>query len=598
MVSSHHASSPDPTPGDPTPPGDLAARIDHLTEAVARLEARILRLEGAPLADLPDSGASEPSATWPVPPLLEEGFALVPLLGMIGRVCLILGGAFFFRALTDAGTIPRGIGVALGLAYALTWSLVAWRAKPPMHAAFYALSSVLITYPLLWESTTTFGILRPPVAAGLLLGAAGLHVGVAWNRSLKPIAWIATFAVLGTAFGLMVATQSLEGFTALFLALGAGSLWLTYGRRWHAIRWPAALAADLAVLVLTVFAAWPGGPPEAYRGLSANRAMALALGLVVIYLGSFAARMLQRRRTLNPFEAIRTVLVLLVGFGGAVRVALASGSGAGLLGGGVLLAGLGCYGAAAPFAADREDLRANFSFFTTLALVFLLLGGPIVLPREAFAFAAGLLGLATAALGIRLRRTVLLTHGAVLLTAGAFASGLLAQGLSAFLGPASGLVPPPLPAVASLTLLVATHLVMVARRPSGPLPWRLRLPPFVLGIQAVLGLGALAIWAGLRLVRPGAPDPGLLAAFRTGALSVAAIGLAALGRRPAARELRWLVYPLLALAALKFLLEDLSTGRPLTLFLAFMVYGAALILAPRFLKPGQAEAEGPPAGEM
>lgn len=585
----------DPSADPMLPPSKkaLEARVDELSRALARLEARVQRLEG--YGGAPDTVDLVPPEAVPVAgPEKEEHGSLAAVLGMAGQVCLILGGAFLLRSLTDAGTVPRGVGMALGLAYAGVWTMLAWRVPSPLHATFYALSSILIAYPLLWESTTTFAILRAPGAASLLLLAAGLHIGVAWIRALRAIAWVATLSVLGTAFGLMVATQSLEWFVALFLTLGAGSLWLTYGRRWHALRWPAALAADLAVVVLTVLTAWPGGPPEGYRSLSPERSMLLALGLVVIYLGSFAARMLQRRRTLNAFEAVQTGLVLLAGFGGAVRVALASGSGAGLLGGGVLIAGAGCCGAAYPFVADQEDLRANFSFFATLALVFLLLGGPIVLPRVAFALAAGLLGLAASSLGLRLRRTILLLHGTVLLTAGAFASGLLAQGLAAFLGPAAGLARPSAPALAILALLAATHALQVARRPAGPLPWRFRVPSLLLGAQAVLGLGASAVWLLFHLTHGGGPDPGLLAALRTGALSAAAIGLAALSRRHPTSELGWLVYPLLALATVKFLFEDLPAGRPLTWFLAFMVYGAALILAPRFLKAPRAASESPP----
>ncbi|HEX9011378.1 MAG TPA: hypothetical protein VF804_13500, partial [Holophagaceae bacterium] len=535
---------PDSTPPPLLPPSKraLEARIETLSLALARLEARVQRLEG--YGGAPRAADLAPPEAAPVADPEKEGQgSLVPILGMVGQVCLILGGAFLLRTLTDGGTLPRLGGTALGLAYAVVWAVVAWRAAPPLHATFYALSSILITYPLVWESTTTFAILRAPTAALLLLLAACLHIGVAWIRSLRAIAWVAILSVLAAAFGLMVATQSIEWFVALFLALGAGSLWLTYGRRWHALRWPAALAADLAVLVLTVLVAWPGGPPEGYRGLSPERSMALALALVVIYLGSFAARMLQRRRTLNAFEMVQTALVLLAGFGGAVRVALASGSGAGLLGGGVLVAGIGCGAAASPFIADQEDLRANFSFFTTLALVFLLLGGPIVLPRTAFALAAGFLGLAATALGLHLRRTILLLHGTVSLTAGALACGLLAQALGAFLGRAAELSLPTVPALALLALLGASHALLVARRPPGPLPWRFRLPSLLLGTQAVLGLGALAVWGAFRLAHGGA-DPGLLAAVRTGALSAAATGLAALCRRHPASELRWLVFPL------------------------------------------------------
>jgi hypothetical protein len=54
-----------------------------------------------------------------------------------------------------------------------------------------------------------------------------------------------------------------------------------------------------------------------------------------------------------------------------------------------------------------------------------------------------------------------------------------------------------------------------------------------------------------------------------------------LGRREAWREAGWLVYPLLAATGLKILLEDLPRGRPATLFVAFALYGAALVAVAR-----------------
>ncbi len=563
---------------------DLEARVQALVQAVAGLEARVARLEARPSRG--DAEAPLPAGAPPVPPVLTEDGTpgLVTLLALAGQLCLVLGGALFLRSLTDAGTLPRMAGATLGLAYASLWSLLAWRVRAPWHATTYALASVLIAYPLVWEATTTFGIFTPSLAVAVLLAASALHVGVAWVRSFQPVAWIAFLAALGTAFGLMAATQALVWFTALFLVFGAGSLWLTYGRRWHALRWPAALAADLAVGILAVIAAWPGGPPPGYQTITPRLGLGLALGLVVIYLGSFAARMLTRRRTLNAFETVQSALVLMAGFGGALRVAIVSGSGAGLLGLGVLVAGLGCYAAAFPFAAEGEDLRANFSFFTSLAAIFLLAGGPTVLPPPAFALAAGALGLVSMGIGLRLRRTILLLQGTVFLAAAAIASGGAAWTWAAFLDPSPALEAPTLVAAATVVLAACAHLLLVVKRPQENLGWRLRLPSLLVGALGALGAAAGCIWFGLRIVGPATVDPGQFAAFRTGVLSVLAIGLAALARLLPASELPWLVFPLLGLDALKFLLQDLSVGRPLTLFPAFMAIGAALILAPRFLK--------------
>ena len=112
----------------------------------------------------------------------------------------------------------------------------------------------------------------------------------------------------------------------------------------------------------------------------------------------------------------------------------------------------------------------------------------------------------------------------------------------------------------------------------------MRAPVLALGALAAAGFGALVIRACCGAFSQGVPEAGTLAVARTGVLSALAIALAWLGRRVPILELRWLVYPLLAVTALKFLFEDLAVGRPLTLFLAFMFFGATLILAPRLLK--------------
>jgi len=564
----------------------IEARFMALMDAIRGLEARVSALESA---------ASEPARPAPLP-LMEEGPLLdtalpspARVLGLVGRVCLILGGAYFIRALVDAGTLPQGAGVTLGLAYAATWAILADRAKRPMDASCHALASVLIAYPLIVESTTHFGILAPGLAALLLLATVGLHAAVAWRRDLHATIWIATLAALGSGFVMMAARQAIEPFVAVFLALGAGSLWFTYGRRWHGLRWPTALAADTGVLVLTVLAAWPGGPPGAYRGLSLNRALFLALALAVVYIGSFAGRMLQRRRVVNAFEMIQTALVLLVGFGGAVRVSLASGSGTSLLGEGVALAGVGCYAAALPFAGDHEETRSNFNFFTFLSLILVLLGGSIVLPLPLFAALSGTLGLVAMLAALHLRRTVLVLQSGIYLTTSMLASGLLSWAFHVFTDPAGPAAPVPVAGLASLAALSATLLLFVFRMPADPVAIRVRLAVLILGTQATAVYGALAIRA---CCGGGATDAGGLALARTGVLSAVSIALAWLGRRIPVLELKWMVYPILALTALKFLFEDMAVGRPLTLFLAFMFFGTTLILSPRLLK-APASAGGP-----
>lgn len=593
-MSTAQAPSLKAAPGEALPAG-IEARLATLAERVQGLETRVRALESqVPAAAGP--GQPQPAAL----AFGEEGPLLDPalpgparILGLAGRVCLILGGGYLIRALVDAGTLPRSGGVALGLAYAAAWAVLADRAKRPLDASCHALASVLIAYPLIVESSTRFGILAPERAAPALLAMAVLHAAVAWRRNLQATLWIATLAALGSGFAVMAARQTVAPFVAVFLALGAGTLWLTYGRRWHGLRWPTALAADAGVLLLTTLAAWPGGPPGAYRGLSLAWAQFLALALAGTYIGSFAVRMLQRRRVMNAFEVIQTALVLLVGFGGALRVSLASGSGTLLLGAGVSLAGVGCYAAALPFADDQEETRANFNFFTFLALTFLLLGGPIVLPLALFAVLSGILGLGAMLAALHLRRTVLVLQSGLYLAVSALVSGWAPWAFRVFTDPTGPATPMSPAGLASLAALSATLLLFLLRRPPEPVTIRMRPAILVMGALAAAGLGALAIRA---CCGDGAPDPAHLALARTGVLSALTIALAWLGRKIPVLELRWMVYPLLALTALKFLVEDLAGGRPLTLFLAFMAFGTTLIAAPRLLKRRAAQ-NGPEADE-
>lgn len=430
---------------------ELENRLEELTREVHRLERRVAHVEGRGTEATTPESAPRPAAEADTPVAFLPETAGVPpaaLLGLLGKACLVLAGAFLIRTFTESGAIPKPAGVGLGFAYAAAWAFAADRSgrRGQTHAAiFHTLTAALIAYPLLWEATTRLGVLSPPwAAAGLLAATAGL-IAVAWRGSLEGAAWTVTLAALCTGLGLMLATSRVEAFSAVMILFGAGSLWLTYGQRWHALRWPVAVAADAAVLSLTVLAAWPGGPPAAYRGLSPRIALLLALGLVLVYLGSFAVRILQRRREVSLFEVVQTFLVLAVGFGGAVRVALATGSGSSLLGAAALAVGLGCYGAAFAFVEKQAEGGRNFAFFTSLALLLVFAGSPLLLEGAGLNAGWTLLGLLAAMLGVRFERSSLLAHGAAYLTAAALASGLIQDSIAAFLGPLG----PPAPCWAS-----------------------------------------------------------------------------------------------------------------------------------------------------
>jgi len=574
-------SSPSSQPGSP-PGAGLEERLTSLETTLAAVLERVAVLEaGAPLALPKATLAGTPAILLEPAPALPSG---VQIMGLIGKVCLILGGGYFIRTLAEAGRLPNALSVALGLAYAVTWALIALRDKQTMVATFDALASILIAYPLLVESTVRFKWLAPEVAAPLLLAVTVMHTVVAWRRDLQPMVWMATLGALGSALVMMAATHALEPFLAVLLVLGLASLWLTYDRRWQGLRWPTALAANLGALVLAYLAGWTGGPPEGYLHLSATRAMGFTLALAAGYLGSFAWRLRKQRRVVGAFERAQTCLALAVGFGGALRIALTSGSGGGFLGVGAILAGAACYAAAIPFARDEEPTRANFNYFSLLATFLLLLGGAMVAPLPWFAVLAGVLGLGALVGTIRTQRPSLLLQSAVYVAVACGGSGLLRWTFQAFLGPAGSGPAPSLATGCALALLAGTVGYALTRPPATETGPKLQAFTLVAGGLGVLSLGALAVGVIGPAQASGPAELARLAVGRTAVLTTLTIGLAWSARRIPTLDLRWLVYPFLALATIKFLFEDMAVGHPLTLFLAFMFLGTTFILAPRLLK--------------
>jgi hypothetical protein len=66
--------------------------------------------------------------------------------------------------------------------------------------------------------------------------------------------------------------------------------------------------------------------------------------------------------------------------------------------------------------------------------------------------------------------------------------------------------------------------------------------------------------------------------LRTAVLVGASTLLAALYRLRTRRELAWAAYAVLTLAALKIAVEDLPSGRAMTMFMSLVIFGGALIV--------------------
>jgi len=314
--------------------------------------------------------------------------------------------------------------------------------------------------------------------------------------------------------------------------------------------------------------------------------MAIALALFVLYLASFAVRTLVRHRNVTVFEAVQTVAVLTIGFGGAARIARATASGLGVLGGTAMALGLASY-AVAFVSVDRRSGRGkNFLFFTSLALILLVYGSFVAVPTALLAPLWGAFAVATAILGGRFDRVTLRAHAAVYVVCAAMVSGMLGIATTALVTATGSLSHFTPTALVALVSACASYVMIATTQASVDTPWKARLPRLVTALVAVLGIGALIVVFVGRVFLGDATDLAEMAAIRSAVLAGAALFLAAAGGQPRHRELGWLVYPVLAVAGFKLLLDDLQHGRPVTLFIAFACYGVALIVAPRLLKRG------------
>jgi hypothetical protein len=576
---------------------DRLAQIEGQLASIARgleqLEARVSALEARPAATAarrqpPGSGPAASPADATVT-ARAAGASLGAFVPLGGRTLLVLAGAFVLRALTEAETLPRLLGVGLGFAYAGAFVALADRAAARGQrdsAWFHGLAAALIGFPLLFEATTRFQLLPVPLAALLLVGFSAGELAVAVRRKLELLCWITTLAGIGVAVGLAISTGQLVAPTLALMVLGVATLWVAYVLDWYGPRWPVALATDFLVLVVAVRAT------SGHATEGPVLALTVTALLVLAYVGSFAARTLVLGRTVIPFEVAQTLGALTAGLGGAAWVMARSVEGAVPFGALIVAMGVGAYAAAFAFVDRRESGPTNFYFYTSVGLPLLLLGTERGLPGWASAATWGLLAVAAAFLARSTGRRTLAVHALLLALAAAAGSGLLQHADRALFG-AADVAWPPLSPIVYLVLACLAVTTVVSGGGARRAGWQQRLPQFASDVLLALSAaGVLAGWL-VTLLGPPGPEAGLgaIASARTGVLAGGALLAAWLGRREAWREAGGLAWPLLILLGLKILLEDLAKGRPATLMLSFACYGAALILVPRLR--ARAPAAGP-----
>ncbi len=570
---------------------DRTARLEGIVEelrlTILSLQQRVDLLESnRPVAAAAEDATRAHRQAESAAKATRNPYDPIAILSLVGRLFLVLAGAFFLRAMTESGVLPPPIGLSIGFAYGLLWLFFADRSgarRQVPSAVFHAAGTAMVAFPLLVEAVTKFKVLHGP---GSVIAVSVLTVAlllVAWHQRLRAIGWITVLGALPTSAVLMSQTGAVAEFACFLIALGMVTLWFGYSLDWWGLRWPTALAADVAVVGVTLRVLAPEQP------YAPQVAMLLQLLLLGAYVLSIATRTLVRGRNVVPFEVAQTAAALVVGFGGALYLAQVTGILPATIGVISLALGAACYGVAVVFLDRRKDKGGNVYYYTTLALVHVIAGFILVLGEPWLGIVLAVLSVIAAALWARLGRSFMLVHAAAYLLAAGIASGALLYCLtvlaSAKLGPWS------LPGVAVLAVsaagAAAAWLAASRRSATGEeILSGLRLVIILVFFAAVTA--TVVGYAGPLVGRmsDGTVNPGVLATVTTVVLSVATLLTAWGGRQARFREWSWLVYPLLITIGLKMAAQDFKYSRPSTLFIAMALFGAALIVAPRLRRAG------------
>jgi hypothetical protein len=566
-------------------PDDLQAlreSIHQLSERLDRIEARLGWTGPAESAGTQETGAVGGGLA---------SSALMPpgLPALLGRTLIVFGGGFLLRALTDSGTLPVPAGVVAGLAYAACWlalSDAAGRRGDRLSATFHGVAAVALAFPLILEATLRLHLVGAR-GSGLAVLLGGLFALVVASRHrLGPVAWLGVAAAVASILTLIVATRDLIPLTVALLALAAGVESLAAPGWIAGLRWVMAAAANLAIILVTTIAARDEGLPEGYAALPTVLVTLTALALPALYVGGASLRTLVGRAPVGWFDILQTVAALILGFGAAARQLSVAGASTSPLGWAALTLGAACYVASFAVIDRRAGQPAAFYAATTLAALLTLGGGSAVLGRQGFGLACAALGIAGIALGGRFQRETLRAHGVIYLIAGVTSAGLVAAAYEGLFGEPTHAAAPSLGlwGVSSVGAMAASYIALTFDRPGSGL--RSRGPRTVLlACLASIAAGLLALWAVRTVVVHWevAARPALTAAARTVVLSALAFALAWVSRVQRVAEARLLVYPVLGVAGLKVVLEDLRYGQPLTLFVALAIFGGVLVAVPRLL---------------
>jgi hypothetical protein len=543
---------------------ELARQVRELSERIARLEQH--------------AGLTPVAATpAPLPSVASDFGDPAGLPALFGKALVGIAVAYLLRALSESHYLPFGVGVAIGIVYAMGWLWLASRTDPSdrLTSVVRSVCATVILIPLLWEAVMRFHALPDWVAAGLLVVFSGFGLAISWKKNLSAIAWVATLSGTLAIFAMLIASRDLVPFTCALVALAAAVEISACLEHWIRERWIIAFVADLAVVLMTYLVTLRGGLPEGYALITRAAVLAIQISLLLIYLVSTTVRTLGRGFVVSGFEIAQCATAFLVVGWGTLKVAEAHP--AAVMGVGLFcaLCCAGCYTVSFLFHTRIQENERNFYTYATFGLVLSVAATSLLTAGMTRIAIWSFLAVAFAAAGSQAGRSTPVWHAIVFLLCAAIASGAGPAIAGRLLTPVSH-AGPKVGDTAAWTITIAAILsYLVARRLQRP-------AALVLAGMAVIAVAGVAAALAMRFCAAQGPsDAHSCATILTAVLAVLAVAVGWVGRMAGIWELTRVPYLLLAIATVKLVVQDLQAGHMFAIVISLALYGSALVILPR-----------------
>jgi hypothetical protein len=442
--------------------------------------------------------------------------------------------------------LPHVAGVFAGVVYAAVWIFIADHAARRGRsrvALFHAATASAVAFPLVWETTVRFHFVSPAFGATVAAFMGLVLVGVAWRDRQQSIAWIGGIGSIAAALSIATPLALIPPLLAGSL-VGAATLFVAMDCGWTFVSWPAAILTNtLAVMAI-------GWPLLQGRLTNPGELVIALVAFAVVWLGAIVHRRLAHSESPSVFDICESVLLVLIGFGGAAFVSLMHHTGELLLGAFLLLV------AGAGWVMALTGLSTATSLFRVLAGAlggFALGLGTVVLLRDItdVALAWAVFGVVVAEVARRRNSVAFAIQSVSWL--------VLATLCSRFTFPL-------------IIAIVLAAVVIIARVEE-------RFARGTALAVAATGLVLCVVYAAIGLIHPA--DPMGVALIRTVSLAAVAAALALVARFSWAAGAIGLARAVLVIGGLQLLVEDVRIGSALMLVAAFAAYGSAMVVVGR-----------------